>query len=109
MGTEALHRLKNTSALWRFTVDYLCGEKNLHNLLFAYSSSGDIADKAQYLERYPGDDYLTLSGLITTRCRDAGNQSFIEEVSRVLGIVTEVAAEHGKIAALTEAGYEWNS
>jgi mannan endo-1,4-beta-mannosidase len=27
-------------------------------------------------------------------------------VNRVLGIVTEAAKQHGKLAALTEAGYE---
>jgi mannan endo-1,4-beta-mannosidase len=92
--------------LWRFTVDYLCKTKNVHNVLFAYSSSGDIADREQYLERYPGDDYIDLIGFDYYQMRNAGNSSFINSVSRVLGIVTGVAREHGKIAALTEAGYE---
>ncbi len=93
-------------ALWRFTFDYLCGEKNLHNLLFAYSSGGDIDSIGQYLERYPGDDYVDLMGFDYYQMPDAGNNSFRENVSRVLGIVTEAAVEHGKLAALTEAGYE---
>ena len=37
---------------------------------------------------------------------EAGNQSFVREVDRVMGIVTAAAAERGKLAALTEAGYE---
>ena len=93
-------------ALWRFTFDYLCGEKNLHNLLFAYSSGGDIISMEQYLERYPGDDYVDLVGFDYYQMPDAGNSSFRENVSRVLGIVTEAAVAHGKLAALTEAGYE---
>lgn len=93
-------------ALWRFTFDYLCKEKNIHNLLFAYSSSGDIADEAQYLERYPGDDYVDLIGFDYYQMRDAGSKSFTEAVDRILGIVTGAAEEHNKIAALTEAGYE---
>lgn len=93
-------------SLWRFTFDYLCGEKNLHNLLFAYSSSGNINGKAQYLERYPGDDYVDLVGFDYYQMPGDGNRKFIEEVDRVMGIVNEAAAEHGKIAALTEAGYE---
>ncbi len=92
--------------LWRFTFDYLCGEKNLHNLLFAYSSSGDISDKEKYLARYPGDGYVDLMGFDYYQMPQAGNQSFVREVDRVLGIVTAAAAEHGKLAALTEAGYE---
>ncbi len=93
-------------SLWRFTFDYLCGEKNLNNLLFAYSSSGDIANKEQYLRRYPGDGYVDLMGFDYYQMPQAGNQSFVREVDRVLGIVTAAAADHGKLAALTEAGYE---
>ncbi len=92
--------------LWRFTVDYLCKTKNVHNVLFAYSSSGDIADKKQYLDRYPGDDYIDLLGFDYYEMPAAGNRSFITNVSNVLNIITWVAEEHGKLAALTEAGYE---
>lgn len=93
-------------ALWRFTFDYLCREKKLHNLLFAYSSGGDIENMEQYLERYPGDDYVDLIGFDYYQMPDAGNLSFTGNVSRVLEIVTEAAEAHGKLAALTEAGYE---
>ena len=93
-------------SLWRFTFDYLCGEKKLHNLLFAYSSSGDIFSKAKYLERYPGDEYVDLIGFDYYQMPEAGGQSFVREVDRVMGIVTTAAEEHGKLAALTEAGYE---
>ncbi len=93
-------------SLWKYTFNYLCGEKNLHNLLFAYSSAGDITDSEQYLERYPGDEFVDLVGFDYYEMPVAGNQSFTDAVSRVLDIVTEVATEHGKLAALTEAGYE---
>lgn len=93
-------------ALWRFTFDYLCSGKNIHNLLFAYSSGGDISNAEQYLERYPGDEYVDLVGFDYYQMPDAGNSLFTENVDRVLGIVTEAAAQHGKLAALTEAGYE---
>jgi mannan endo-1,4-beta-mannosidase len=93
-------------SLWKFTFDYLCNGKNLHNLLFAYSSGGDIENMEQYLERYPGDDYVDLIGFDYYQMPDAGNSSFTGNVSRVLGIVTEAASQHGKLAALTEAGFE---
>lgn len=93
-------------ALWRFTFDYLCGVKNIHNLLFAYSSGGDIDNMERYLERYPGDEYVDLLGFDYYQMSGAGNGPFTENVSRVLGIVTEAASQHGKLAALTEAGYE---
>ena len=93
-------------SLWRYTFDYLCGEKNLHNLLFAYSSGGDIENVEQYLERYPGDDYVDLIGFDYYQMADATGSSFTENVSRVLDIVTGAADARGKLAALTEAGYE---
>jgi hypothetical protein len=93
-------------ALWRFTFDYLTMGKNIHNLLFAYSSSGNIADREQYLERYPGDEYVDLIGFDYYQMPEAGSGSFTEAVNRVLGIVTGVAEEHDKLPALTEAGYE---
>lgn len=93
-------------SLWRYTFDYLCGEKNLHNLLFAYSSGGDIENVEQYLERYPGDDYVDLMGFDYYQMADATGSSFTENVSRVLGIVTGAADARGKLAALTEAGFE---
>jgi mannan endo-1,4-beta-mannosidase len=103
---EKLCTAEEFIALWRFTFDYLCREKGVHNLLFAYSSSGDIADRDYYLERYPGDGYVDLMGFDYYQMAGAAEGSFTEAVDRVLGIVTEVAAEHGKLAALTEAGYE---
>jgi len=93
-------------SLWRFTFTYLCEEKNLHNLLFAYSSSSNIRDSVQYLERYPGDDYTDLIGFDHYQMGKDGKESFIKEVDRVLDIVTGVAAGHEKLPALTEAGFE---
>jgi mannan endo-1,4-beta-mannosidase len=93
-------------SLWKFTFDYLTETKNVHNLLFAYSSSGDIKNAEEFLERYPGDDYVDLMGFDYYQMAAAGNNSFTEAVSTKLGIITAVAAEHNKLAALTEAGYE---
>lgn len=48
-------------ALWRFTVEYLRDEKELDNLLYAYSP--DIFDsRDDYLEHYPGDEYVDVLG-----------------------------------------------
>jgi hypothetical protein len=48
-------------ALWRFTVEYLREEKNLHHLLYAYSP--DIFQgRHGYLRYYPGDEYVDVLG-----------------------------------------------
>jgi len=47
--------------LWRFTVEYLRDEKDLHNLLYAYSP--DIfSSREEYLRYYPGDAYVDVLG-----------------------------------------------
>jgi len=93
-------------SLWRFTFNYLCEEKGLHNLLFAYSAAGTFTDAEQYIERYPGDDYVDLLGCDYYQSGTDGKEAFINDVMQGMAIVTAVAAEHQKLAALTEAGYE---
>lgn len=89
-------------ALWRFTVEYLRDEKDLHNLLWAYSP--DIfEDQEHYLMCYPGDDYVDILGL--DDYHDVGSHGNIEDLARRLGMVVELAQKKGKVAALTETGF----
>jgi len=46
--------------LWRFTVEYLRDEKDLHHLLYAYSP--DRSSREGYLRYYPGDAYVDVLG-----------------------------------------------
>ncbi|MDZ7263201.1 MAG: glycosyl hydrolase, partial [candidate division KSB1 bacterium] len=91
-------------ALWRFTVSHLRDSLNVHNLLYAYSPD-NFSDKAHYLDRYPGNDYVDvlgtdqyLSGSITSNAQ--------AQFMRRLRDVVELARERNKIAALTETGRE---
>lgn len=85
--------------LWRFTVNYLRNEKNIHHLLYAYSTDRFNSEE-EYLERYPGDDLIDMVGF------DLYDRS--PEYAATLGncakMVTKIAAEKGKIVAVTEAG-----
>ena len=90
-------------ALWRFTVYYLRDVKGLRNVLYAYST--DVFDsEADYLERYPGDEYIDLLGfddyhsVKTPETRDL----FVKR----LALLSKMARERGKLAALTETGVE---
>ena len=86
-------------ALFRFTVDYLRHEKALDNLLFAFSpGAGGIESEADYLFRYPGDEYVDLFGLDHYYGNDAS------ELVRAVEIAVLAAEQHGKLAALTEFG-----
>ena len=89
--------------IWQFTVKYLRDEKGLHNLLWSYSPDV-FKDKAHYLERYPGDEYVDILGF--DDYHDVGAHGNIEDLTRRLGIVVSIANEKGKLAALTETGFE---
>lgn len=89
--------------LWRFTVEYLRDEKGLHNLLYAYSTDV-FRDEAHYLERYPGDEYVDILGF--DDYHDVSVRGDVEELTRRLHIVANLAQRKGKLAALTETGQE---
>lgn len=102
--------------LFRFTVDYLRNTKKIHNLLICFSpdrGAFKLNKKANenYLYGYPGDDYVDIIGL--DNYADVGRSSnplsrkkqrthFIES----LQLITQIAQEKGKVAALTETGLE---
>lgn len=86
-------------ALWRFTVNYLRNNRNIHHLLYAYST-GNIPDVAEYLERYPGDDLIDLLGFDNY----GEGTRYALALKNAVTIVTTLASEKGKIAAVTEAG-----
>jgi mannan endo-1,4-beta-mannosidase len=92
--------------LWRFTFDYLTKTKNVHNLLFAYSSSGDFTNAAEYLERYPGDDYVDIIGFDYYQYSVADKEKTITGLNTKLGLLESIGKEHNKIPALTEVGFE---
>jgi mannan endo-1,4-beta-mannosidase len=93
--------------LWRFTVDYLKNEKNLHHLLYVYNTSGDFNSKEEFLERYPGDDVVDMVSFDIYQFGDpATDNRFLSALDQKLGMIEEIAKEKGKIAALGETGYE---
>lgn len=99
--------------LFRFTVDYLRNEKKLHNLLIAFSPDRSRLDlsnaKSEYMYGYPGDEYVDIIGIDnyadvgnSKQTRDEQKQSFVQS----LALITKIAQEKNKVAALTETGLE---
>lgn len=89
-------------ALFRYTVTYLRDKRQVHNLLYAYSP--DIFRKEEvYLERFPGEEYVDVLGF--DNYWDFQNPATIEKGIEQLRIVVKLAERMGKVAALTEAGY----
>jgi len=90
-------------ALWRLTIDYLRNQKHLNNLLLAYSVA-DFKTEKDFLERYPGDDYVDIVGF-DLYCDSTNKDDFAKRLNDCSQILEKVAKDHNKIPALTEIGY----
>lgn len=88
--------------LWRMTVESLKA-KGVNNVLYAYSSSSNLQDSCQYLERYPGDDLIDVMGFDAYQ---ADSLSFVKDMKSSLNILGEIGKKHNKMIAVTETGYE---
>ena len=93
-------------SLWQFTVQYLRDSLNVHNLIYAFSPDCLFTSREQFLERYPGDAWVDMVG--TDNYADMGRDGRynLSAATRKLEIVSELAAEKGKLAAFTETGLE---
>jgi mannan endo-1,4-beta-mannosidase len=92
--------------LWIYTMNYLTGTKNLHNLIFAYSPAGSFKNLDEYSERYPGNKYVDIAGFDIYQ--DAGQpyKKFSSQLKEKLTLLNEFAKAHDKLAAITEIGFE---
>jgi mannan endo-1,4-beta-mannosidase len=94
-------------SLWRFTVDFL-KDKGVHNLLYAYSPD---QIKNDYLERYPGDDYVDILGVDAyfknplINFWNLGFQPLKNWKTDIIWLLRE-ADKRNKIPAITEFGEE---
>ena len=89
----------------QMTYDYMVNERGLDNLVWSYSpGAGELSSAEVYGERYPGDDIIDMVGFdcyyYSTR------EDYLSKMTNALDITVAFAKEHGKIAAVTETGYE---
>lgn len=90
-------------ALYQFTESYLRDIKQLHHLLYAFNTDRFVT-REEYLERYPGDEWVDVIGFDIYQ-RGEGNAMFAKELDTMLGLLESIAGEKKKIPALTEFGY----
>ncbi len=90
--------------LFRYTVEYLRDEKDVHNFLYVYSPSGDAENTAEFELRYPGDDYVDMVGFDMYHQYPAVGDDFIKQLKSQLSIVETFAKNHNKLFAVTETG-----
>ncbi len=91
--------------LWRFTVTYLRDSMHVHNFIYAFSPDNKFITEEQYLDRYPGDEYVDMVGV--DNYGDMGRDQYdLEAATKKLKIVSDYAIKAGKLAAFTETGLE---
>jgi mannan endo-1,4-beta-mannosidase len=89
--------------LWRFTVSYLRDSLKVHNLLYAYSTDM-FETPMQYLERYPGDDWVDIVGC--ENYWDFQSGATISNGIAQLRMLVHIAGSRKKLSALTECGFD---
>ena len=91
--------------LWQFTVEYLRDTLNVNNILFAFSPDNNFFTEAEYLVRYPGDNYVDIIGMDNYGDLNNQGQAGIDDANAKLQIISNLSKERVKIAAFTETGY----
>lgn len=92
-------------SLWRFTVSYLRDSLDVHNFIYAFSPDNRFNSEADYLERYPGNQWVDMLGM--DNYGDMGRDRYdLDAAISKLKIVSDYAKKAGKLAAFTETGLE---
>lgn len=97
-------------ALWKLTAKHLkkCG---VSNVIYAYSPGERFNSAMEYLERYPGDDIISVVGVegYAVRATRDNRSHFIKRIRHAFDIVAPLARQRNKILAFTETGTKHNS
>ncbi|MGV3600068.1 MAG: glycoside hydrolase family 26 protein [Dyadobacter fermentans] len=89
--------------LFRYTVDYLKDKRKVNNVLFAYCTD-KFKSRDEYLERYPGDEYVDVIGA-DIYDGPKNHETFITDARKMVTTMTEIGREKGKPSAIMETGY----
>ncbi len=92
--------------LWRFTVSYLRDSLDVHNFIYAFSPDNKFKTVSEYLDRYPGDQWVDMLGMDNYGDMGRDGRYNLENAMLKLKIVHNYAVKAGKLAAFTETGLE---
>jgi len=93
-------------SLWRFTVSYLKDSLKVHNFIYAFSPDNKFDTEAQFLDRYPGDEWVDMVGMDNYGDFGRDGKYNLAAGIKKLKIVSDYAKKAGKLAAFTETGLE---
>ena len=93
-------------SLWKFTVSYLRDTAGVHNFIYAFSPDNKFNNETEFLERYPGNEWVDMLGMDNYGDMGRDNHYDIDAAIKKLKIVSGYARNSGKLAAFTETGLE---
>ena len=93
-------------ALWQFTVGYLRDSLSVHSFIYCFSPDNLFFSEAEFLERYPGDEWVDMVGMDNYGDMGRYGKYNLEAAIKKLKIVDTYAKKAGKLAAFTETGLE---
>ncbi|MFO7869009.1 MAG: glycosyl hydrolase [Bacteroidales bacterium] len=88
--------------LWEFTITHLRDTRNCHNLLYCYSTD-KVTSKEQYLNKYPGNEWVDILGIDVYDFPHQG-VDFEKVLPECLRILEKIGKDVQKPYALTETG-----
>ncbi len=93
-------------SLWCFTVTYLRDSLQVHNFIYAFSPDNRFNTEEQFLERYPGNEFVDMVGMDNYGDFGRDGKYDLEAGYKKLKIVSDYAIKSNKLAAFTETGLE---
>lgn len=93
-------------SVWQFTVTYLRDSLDVHNFIYAFSPDCKFTTEQEFLERYPGDEWVDMLGMDNYADFGRNGKYNIELGIKKLKIVSDYAKKANRLAALTETGLE---
>lgn len=97
---------ENFIDVWQFTVSYLRDSMQVHNFIYAFSPDNKFTTEAEFLERYPGNDFVDMVGMDNYGDFGRGGKYNLPAAVIKLKIIDNFARKNNKLAALTETGLE---
>ncbi len=89
--------------IFRFTIDYLRSEKQLHQLIIVYST--DLFSSVdEYLTFYPGDEYVDVLGFDDYKGLNRKEET--HKTLFMLETLDSLSTSHGKLMTISETGLE---
>lgn len=93
--------------LYAYAVGYLRDKKGVTNFLYAYSPNNfwDVTEQ-NYLERYPGDEWVDVMGFDDYGFLDDKIDAWFKNVTANTALVVRMAEARGKVPVISEIGIQ---